>query len=282
MQGYEYLARLIHDYGITHYFYVEGVMRHTHKALSEMGVMGILAHSENAAGYMADGYARASQKVGVAMAQNIGSGNLAGGIYDAFLANSPVVAFTGKKTPAKQYRNSYQETDHHLLSEGITKFNAEMSDASQVPYLSRQLFREAGRLRARDHPEDLLRRHLRGERVCSRNIFAGVIRDLLLDQELLRGRDEPFRLELLSEPGGADAFLDRKIHGLAGPRRVLALLGENAVADIIVVLGLAGYEQDRQGDHSIYDQAPHCIYDDTYCAENFSHIFLQLCCEQGI
>lgn len=143
MKGYEYIARLFKDYGVTHYYYVEGIMRNTYKMLGEMGIVGILAHSENAAGYMADGYARAAKKVGVVMAQNIGSGNLAGGIYDAFMANSPVLAITGKKPAPKQYKNSYQETDHRLLYEGITKFNADITNPSQVPFLIRQLFKEA-------------------------------------------------------------------------------------------------------------------------------------------
>lgn len=143
MKAYEYIAKLFKDYGITHYFYIEGVMRNTYKALGEMGIKGILAHSENAAGYMADGYARASRRASVVMAQNIGAGNLVGGIYDAFLGNSPVIAITGKKSAPKQYKNCYQETDHRLLYEGITKFNAEITNPSQVPFLIRQLFKEA-------------------------------------------------------------------------------------------------------------------------------------------
>ncbi|MDF3000083.1 MAG: acetolactate synthase large subunit [Bacillota bacterium] len=143
MKGYEYIANLIKDYGITHYFYQEGVMRYTYKELDKIGIRGILAHSENAAGYMADGYARAAQRASVVFAQNIGAGNLAGGIYDAFMANSPVIAFTGKKEASRQYKNSYQETDHRLLYEGITKFNPEILEPSQTPFIVRQLFKEA-------------------------------------------------------------------------------------------------------------------------------------------
>jgi acetolactate synthase-1/2/3 large subunit len=101
-----------------------------------------MAHSENGAGYMAAGYARATGKSGVAMCQSIGTGNMAGGIYDAYLSNTPLIAITGKKVPTFQHKNAYQETDHRLLFEGITKFNAEIAEANQIPYLLRQCFRE--------------------------------------------------------------------------------------------------------------------------------------------
>ena len=51
-------------------------------------------HGEKSAAYMADGYARASGKPGICMAQVIGALNLAAGLRDAWLAHSPVLAFT--------------------------------------------------------------------------------------------------------------------------------------------------------------------------------------------
>jgi acetolactate synthase-1/2/3 large subunit len=143
MYGYEYIARFFKEYGLTHYFYIEAMLRIAAKEMGAAGIHGILAHSENAAGYMADGYARVTGKPGVCMAQSIGAANLAGGIYDAFLACSPVIAITGKKRPPFQYKNSYQEADHRLLYEGITKFNAEYTNEQQLPFLLRQCYRAA-------------------------------------------------------------------------------------------------------------------------------------------
>ena len=48
---------------------------------------------------MADGYARASGKPGICMAQVIGALNLAAGLRDAWLAHSPVIAMTGGREP---------------------------------------------------------------------------------------------------------------------------------------------------------------------------------------
>ena len=142
MKGYNYVAKTIHGYDVTHVFYIEAMFRMAMREMEALGVKGIMAHSENGAGYMADGYARATGKPGICMAQSIGSANLAGGIQDAWLANSPVIAITGKNSPKYQYRNCNQEADHRIIYEGITKFNADASDPEQLPMLLRQCFRE--------------------------------------------------------------------------------------------------------------------------------------------
>jgi acetolactate synthase-1/2/3 large subunit len=143
MTGAEYFARFLTQNDVTHAFYCEVILRRAVKEAERLGLRAILAHTENAAGYMADGYARASKKPGVCMAQSIGTANLAAGCMDAWLANVPVVAITGKKPPSFQMRNSYQEGDHRLLFEGVTKFNAEIVNAANAPYMLRQAFREA-------------------------------------------------------------------------------------------------------------------------------------------
>ena len=133
--GHQYFADLINGYGATHIFYMEAILRYMLKDLERDGVKLVMAHTENAAGYMADGYARATGRVGICMAQAVGAGNLAGGITDAHLACSPVLAITGKKAPVLQQRNSYQEYDHTLLYQGIAKYNADISDSKQMPYM---------------------------------------------------------------------------------------------------------------------------------------------------
>ena len=143
LQGFEYIANILQQYGVTHLFYMEAMLRMTLRELAQIGVKGILAHSENAAGYMADGYARISGRPGLCMCQSIGATNLAGGIQDAWFANAPVIALTGKKTAPFQYKHSYQEADHRLLYESITKFNADLAQPDQLPFLLRQCFREA-------------------------------------------------------------------------------------------------------------------------------------------
>jgi acetolactate synthase-1/2/3 large subunit len=141
--GAETLAAMLAGYGVSHVFFVDAILRRTLIALEGHGVRRILAHSEKAAAYMADGYARASGRVGVVMAQSVGAANLAAGLQDAFLHRSPVVALTGRKTPAAQNRNAYQEIEHRPMFRPVTVFDADVDDANALPRLLRQAFRAA-------------------------------------------------------------------------------------------------------------------------------------------
>lgn len=142
-EGHKFIANMIKEYGVSHIFHMEAIFRLVLQDLEDSGIKPIMAHTENAAGYMADGYARATGKIGICMAQSVGAGNLAGGITDAYLACSPVVAITGKKLPVLQKRNGYQEYDHTFLYEGLTKYNADIVDPQQFPYMFRQAVRKA-------------------------------------------------------------------------------------------------------------------------------------------
>jgi acetolactate synthase I/II/III large subunit len=141
--GARFLAETLEGYGITHVFFVEAILRKTLVEMETIGIRRILAHSEKAAAYMADGYARITKRPGICMAQSVGAANLASGLQDPYLGSSPVIALTGKKPPLWQNRNSYQEIDHHPLFAAVTKYNVTVDTADQLPYYVRQAFREA-------------------------------------------------------------------------------------------------------------------------------------------
>jgi acetolactate synthase-1/2/3 large subunit len=143
LRGDVFLAKTLAGYGITHVFYMESVLRRTLATLKELGVKGVLCHSEKAAAYMADGYARAGRKPGVCMSQSVGAANLASGLQEAWLAKSPIVALTGRKPSSQRYRNAYQEVNHWPLFEPVTKYNIAIENAAELPQAVRQLFREA-------------------------------------------------------------------------------------------------------------------------------------------
>src|SRR5579875_3713892 len=88
MTGAEWLARALHQAGTRHVFFVESILRRTLVECGVLGITRVLAHSEKAAAYMADGYARIAGRPGVCMAQSVGAANLAAGLQDAFLDRS--------------------------------------------------------------------------------------------------------------------------------------------------------------------------------------------------
>src|SRR4030088_432579 len=103
MTGAECLAEMLKGYGVTHVFMVPAVLRRTFAEMERRTkIARIHTHGEKSAAYMADGYARASGKPGICMAQVIGALNLAAGLRDAHLAHSPVIAFTGGGGPEAQ------------------------------------------------------------------------------------------------------------------------------------------------------------------------------------
>ena len=143
MTGAQFLAETLQEYGVTHTFYMPMVVTRALVEFEKLGIQRIMTHGEKAAAYMADGYARASRRPAVCMAQNVGAANLAAGLQDAYLARSPVIAITGRRGSMQQQRNSYQEIDHVQPFSAVTKYNINVDSAAQLPYSLRQAFREA-------------------------------------------------------------------------------------------------------------------------------------------
>ena len=82
--GAEVLADMLAGYGVTHVFMVPAVLRRTFDEMERRtSIARVQCHGEKAAAYMADGYARASGKPGLCMAQVVGALNLAAGLRDA-------------------------------------------------------------------------------------------------------------------------------------------------------------------------------------------------------
>ena len=141
--GGKFIAEALKAYGVTHVFVAPAIAREALAEMSVLGVKSIVTHGEKAAAYMADGYARAANRPGVCFAQSVGAANLAAGLQDPYLAMSPVIAITGRKTPMEQQKNAYQEIEHSKPFASVTKFSAFVERVEQLPYLLRQAFREA-------------------------------------------------------------------------------------------------------------------------------------------
>ena len=142
--GAQVMAEMLKGYGVTHIFHVPAVLRATMVELEKRtDIKRLHVHSEATAAYMADGYARATGKPGVCMAQVIGALNLAAGLRDAWLAKAPVIAMTGGRDPKTKFRNVYQEVDDMPAFEPVTKFNATVDDVARFPDMVRQAFRAA-------------------------------------------------------------------------------------------------------------------------------------------
>ena len=143
MTGGRFIAETFQGYGVTHVFFMPVIIQQALLEMENLGIHRIMTHGEKAAAYMADGYARTSRKVGICMAQSVGAANLAAGLQDPFLANSPVMAITGRRPQSDQYQHSYQEIDHVEPFNAVTKYNVLVNSPQQLPQFLRQGFRAA-------------------------------------------------------------------------------------------------------------------------------------------
>lgn len=142
MTGSRFLAETLKGYGVTHVFFVPAIAKMALWEMKKLGIQPILVHSEKAAAYMADGYARACHRPGVCMSQSVGAANLAAGLQDAYLGVSPVIAITGTRSSLDRARHAYQEVEHAPLFAPVTKFDATVNTVEELPVLLRQAFGE--------------------------------------------------------------------------------------------------------------------------------------------
>lgn len=101
----------------------------------------VLVRHEQGAAHMADGYARASGKVGVAIATSgPGATNLVTGIATAMMDSSPIVCITGQVPRGSIGTDAFQETDVTGVTLPITKHNYLVSDIHELAYIIREAF----------------------------------------------------------------------------------------------------------------------------------------------
>lgn len=101
----------------------------------------VLVRHEQGATHAAQGYARATGKVGVAIATSgPGATNLVTGIADAQIDSTPMVCITGQVGRHLLGSDAFQETDIIGISTPVTKWNFQVTEASQIPEIIAKAF----------------------------------------------------------------------------------------------------------------------------------------------
>jgi acetolactate synthase I/II/III large subunit len=120
--------------GVTHVFgYPGGAILPTYDAMPSSGIAHVLVRHEQGAAHMADGFARATGRVGVAMATSgPGATNLVTGIATAMMDGSPIVCITGQVHSAMLGLDAFQEVDITGITMPITKHNFLVTDPARV------------------------------------------------------------------------------------------------------------------------------------------------------
>jgi acetolactate synthase-1/2/3 large subunit len=142
LTGAEILCESLTKLGVQHIFgYPGGAILPVYDALGKSKLHHILVRHEQGATHMADGYARATGGVGVAMATSgPGATNMVTGIATAMLDSSPVVCITGQVSSKLLGTDAFQEIDITGITMPITKHNVVVSRAEDVARTVREAF----------------------------------------------------------------------------------------------------------------------------------------------
>jgi acetolactate synthase-1/2/3 large subunit len=119
-----------------------GAIMEVYDALYRDGsIKHILTRHEQGAGHMAEGYAKATGKVGVAMTTSgPGATNIVTPIADAYMDSVPIVVITGQVPTHMIGNDAFQEVDIVGITRPITKHNFLVRDIEELPLIIRQAF----------------------------------------------------------------------------------------------------------------------------------------------
>ena len=121
--------------------YPGGAILPAYDALLQFPIRHVLVRHEQGAAHMADGYARASGRVGVAVATSgPGATNLTTGIATAMMDSIPTVFITGQVPSKVLGTDAFQETDVTGITLPITKHNMLVTDARDIAQSLREAF----------------------------------------------------------------------------------------------------------------------------------------------
>src|ERR1700733_58100 len=135
LKGAEIVLRCVRAEGVDLVFgYPGGAIMPLYDALDGSGVRHVLTRHEQGAVFAAEGYARVTGKVGVAMATSgPGATNLVTGIADAKMDSVPLVCITGQVRTAMIGTDAFQETDVFGVTLSLTKWSRLVRTIDEIP-----------------------------------------------------------------------------------------------------------------------------------------------------
>ncbi len=149
MKGAQALARQLRSEGVNTVFTLPGVqIMEAFDALYELrnDIQLVQTRHEQATTYMADGYAKATGKVGVAMVvPGPGALNAAAGLGTAYASSSPVLLISGQipsDTLGKRQGQLHEVEDQLDVFKPITKWNHRVLDVGEIPQVVHEAFRQ--------------------------------------------------------------------------------------------------------------------------------------------
>ena len=115
-----------------------------YQALQGSGIEHLIVRHEEGATHMADGWARTTGGVGVAIGTSGPAGtNMITGLYTAQADSIPILCITGQADSRKLHTEAFQAVDIVEIAKPVTKWAVQAKEAAQLPWLFREAFRIA-------------------------------------------------------------------------------------------------------------------------------------------
>src|SRR5471030_3121327 len=146
MKGAEAVVECLIREGVDVIFaYPGGASQELHQALARTDrIRTILPSHEQGGSFAAEGYARATGKVGVCMATSgPGATNLVSAIADAYMDSIPLVAITGQVFSKYIGKMAFQETDFFGMTLPVVKHSYLVMDVKEIPRIMKEAFEPA-------------------------------------------------------------------------------------------------------------------------------------------
>ncbi len=163
----EAMVKIMEDEGVEVIFGIPGagILPFYSALRKSTKIKHYLARHEEGASHAADGYARASGKVGICVGTSGPAGtNMVTGLYAAQVDSIPIIAITGQSVTAQLGKEAFQAVDITEIVKPITKKSYCVKEANQLPRITREAFRIAKEERPGpvliDLPLDVQRREI--------------------------------------------------------------------------------------------------------------------------
>ena len=142
MTSMEAAVKILRSEGVDLAFGVPGAaILPFYDALRNSGIKHVLVRHEEGGTHAAEGYNRASGKVGVCIGTSGPAGtNMVTGLYSALADSIPILCITGKAPRDKLHKEDFQAVDIASITRPVTKWSVMVMEAAQVPWAFREAF----------------------------------------------------------------------------------------------------------------------------------------------
>ena len=141
----EAVAAVLESEGVDTVFGIPGAaILPLYAALRKSGIKHLTVRHEEGGTHAADGWARATGKVGVSIGTSGPAGtNMITGLYTALADSIPMICITGQAPRAKLHQEAFQAVDIVEIAKPVTKWAVQLKEPAQAPWVFREAFRIA-------------------------------------------------------------------------------------------------------------------------------------------